>query len=474
MSASAAAIGAGSAAVARAGFRARVAFCSAAVLLLACAGPREVCAVQDGTSFEVMFDDGSLVTLPVERDRGYAAVHLDALGLLGWVQGDSPGGEAGLAHVGGSTLHLWSGSPMLLLDDQLLQMADPSYAADGVIYVPLQLVVDLIPVFGPGGYTADESRLAAGTEPSAPVDGPPALDVVPSIDVAPADGATLPNAPDSATVAAGDVDVDVAPAADVAPEAATPVALVASSAPPLPGAYDLIRGGDRLVVIDAGHGGADVGAVGPGGSTEKGVALGVALALARELASRPGLDVRVIRDRDIEVHPEYRGEWANQWKGDRPGVFVSIHVNSLPERTGVRGFETYTLGCPTTEQERRVSAIENGTTYVAPAQDAASPLSALESCPAMLEEPERLSAPLAARVQQEIGTFHPGQDRGVRRGSFNVLPPQMPAVLIEIGFITNPEEARALARPEFHRQAAGAIAQAIDGFFESGPPGGLP
>jgi N-acetylmuramoyl-L-alanine amidase len=217
-----------------------------------------------------------------------------------------------------------------------------------------------------------------------------------------------------------------------------------------------------------------VGAVGPGGATEKGVALSVAIALARELVSRPGLDVRVIRDRDIEVHPEHRGDWANGWKGDRPGVYISIHANSLPERTGVRGFETYSLGCAQTEQERRVSAIENGTTYVAPVQDPTNPV--FNSCAtAGYTESEILSAALAARVQEELGAFHPGPDRGVRKAGFDVLmAPQMPAVLIEVGFITNPEEERALTRPEFHRQAAGAIARAIDGFFESGPPGGLP
>jgi N-acetylmuramoyl-L-alanine amidase len=229
-------------------------------------------------------------------------------------------------------------------------------------------------------------------------------------------------------------------------------------------------------VIDAGHGGADVGAVGPGGATEKSVALSVALALARELATRPGLDVRVIRDRDIQVAAEYRTDWANGWKGDRPGVFVSIHANSLPERVGVRGFETYSLGCPRTEQERRVSAIENGAPPAEVAQYAPVPAPYGTACSAAgLTEWQRLSADLAVRVQQELGVFHPGPDRGAREGSLSVLAAaRMAAVLVEIGFITNPEEERALVRPEFHRQAATAIARALDGFFESGPSSGSP
>ena len=450
--------------------------------LFACAQAGEAHAAQitpsvdlaTPSSLEVTLDNGAVISLPLERDRGYAAVPSESLGALGWTSREASEGETLLVHDGGATLRLWAGSPMLVLDDQLLQMADDSYAAGPSLYVPLQLVVDLIPIFGPAGYMTDRGGLAETGSPDPALDVAAVVDVTAGVDAAPdadlaagVDTAPAPAAVDSTPVAAGVVG-------DGAVDAATGTLAVAPSAPPPPSAYDLVRGGDRIVVIDAGHGGADVGAVGPGGATEKSVALSVALALARELASRPGLDVRVTRDRDVEVHPEYRRDWANEWRGDRPGIFVSIHANSLPERTGVRGFETYILACPATEQERRVTATENGTTLIAPAQDGADPLSSSGFCPTIVEEPERLSAPLATLVQEELGTFHPGPDRGVRRGSFNVLPAQMPAVLIEIGFLTNREEERSLASPTFHRQAAGAIARAIDGFFESGPPGRLP
>jgi N-acetylmuramoyl-L-alanine amidase len=354
---------------------------------------------------------------------------------------------------------------MLSLDDQLLQMADPSYSEGGALHVPLQLVVDLIPIFGPAGYMTDRGQFGGGTG-----SGDSDVDVAPTPDVlSAADVAIVAGAPDSASVDAGDGGMgDV----DVGPDSTPSVALVASSAPPPPSAYDLIRGGDRLVVIDAGHGGADVGVVGPGGVTEKSIALSVAIALARELASRPGLDVRVIRDRDIEVAPEYRGDWANGWRGDRPAVFVSIHANSLPERAGVRGFETYSPGCATTAQEIRVAELEAGMFM----RDDDPTDSIFVGCAAgPPTEVMRLSADLAGRVQQELGAFHPGPDRGVLNGSFPALTAaRMPAVLIEVGFITNPEEERVLARAEFHRQAAAAIARAIDGYFESNPPGGLP
>jgi N-acetylmuramoyl-L-alanine amidase len=179
--------------------------------------------------------------------------------------------------------------------------------------------------------------------------------------------------------------------------------------------------------------------------------------------------VRVIRDRDIEVPTEYRGNWATEWRSGRPAAFISIHANALPERTGVRGFETYTQGCAGGEAERRVSAIENGGVYVAP--DVASPDFG-PPCGGGELGPEEESAALAARVQEELGTFHPGPDRGVRQAHFDVLAGAgMPGILVEIGFVTNPEEERALARPEFSRQAASAIARAIDAYFEAASRG---
>jgi N-acetylmuramoyl-L-alanine amidase len=443
-------------------------FLAAAVVTLTIAGPSDLRGTQAEPFFDVTLADGSVASLPVERDRGYPAVPSEALGALGWTAEAGLPGETVFMHIGGAALRLSAGSPMLVLNDRIFQMADPPYSVGTAVFVPLQVVVDLIPEFGPGGYTVAEA--APGSAGTGSVTATTVADVLPTTDVVPAiDPAAAPVGPDSTSVIAAD---SAAPAADVSQDtgqdADATVFLVAPSTPPSPTAFDLIRGGDRLVVIDAGHGGADPGAVGPGGIAEKTVALSVALALARELASRPGLDVRVTRDRDIQVATEYRRAWADEWTGDRPSVFVSIHVNALPGRTGVRGFETYSWGCPQSEQDVLVMEFENG-------------LSAAErpafgyACTGDPSDHSLLSADLAMKVQQELGAFHPGPDRGVRQTLFDVLrAPDRTGVLVEIGFITNPEEARALARPDFHRQAAASIARAIDDYFESAPPGGLP
>jgi N-acetylmuramoyl-L-alanine amidase len=85
------------------------------------------------------------------------------------------------------------------------------------------------------------------------------------------------------------------------------------------------------------------------------------------------------------------------------------------------------------------------------------------------------SADLAEQVQRELGTFHPGADRGVKQGPFAVITNAlMPSVLVEVGFITSPEEERLLARSEFQRDAARALARAVRSFFERYPPGGNP
>ena len=101
--------------------------------------------------------------------------------------------------------------------------------------------------------------------------------------------------------------------------------------------------GERIVIIDAGHGGEDPGALGPEGIHEKDVALGIALELLAILEREPDLTAFMIREDDTFVDLWRRGEIATEAKGDRPGVFVSIHANSSPNRRSARGFETYFL-----------------------------------------------------------------------------------------------------------------------------------
>jgi N-acetylmuramoyl-L-alanine amidase len=261
-----------------------------------------------------------------------------------------------------------------------------------------------------------------------------------------------------------------APASPVVP-AALPPGATGPAAPEDRGARS------RVVIIDPGHGGDEPGAVGPAGTMEKSVALAVGLALARELANDPWIEVRLTRDRDLTVPLWGRGEQATVWKGERPGVFVSIHANAVPNRPGVRGFETYFLSEARTEHERRVAAAENAPLRRdnpdVPRTAAEDPLLAGILRDLITFDHQHWSSLLAEMVQRELATFHPGPNRGVKQGPFAVITnSMMPSVLVELGFITNRDEERLLTSPEFHRESAAAMAAAIREFFDRYPPGG--
>jgi N-acetylmuramoyl-L-alanine amidase len=227
----------------------------------------------------------------------------------------------------------------------------------------------------------------------------------------------------------------------------------------------------RVVVIDAGHGGSDPGAIGPGNVREKNVALGIAKALAEHLDSVAGLEVHLLRDDDTFIPLWDRGPAATQLKGDRVGIFVSIHANSMPNRRDARGFETYFLSDARTDDERRVAAIEN-----APLRLEAGPAPD-DQLDAILRELANLdhthwSSLLAVMVQEELAGFHPGPDRGVKQAPLAVLTNvPMPGVLVEIGFVSNPDEAPLLGTEDFQNGAAEAITRGIRHFFERYPPG---
>jgi N-acetylmuramoyl-L-alanine amidase len=297
------------------------------------------------------------------------------------------------------------------------------------LFLPLQVLVELFPRFLPNAYAFDPERN---------------LLTVQSI---------------------GGVAVD-----RVGTGGASPAARVAES-----------RGSNeqapRILIIDAGHGGSDPGAIGPGGTREADLALALALALAREFEGDPEVEVRLTRDRDVAVPLWSRGEMATEWKGDRPGVFLSIHMNALGDRPGVRGFETYFLSEARDEHERRVAALENAS--LPPSQSPGAPgsdpfLTALIRDLQAFDH-QHWSADLAEVVQRELGSFHPGADRGVKQGPFAVITNSlMPSVLVEIGFITSPEEERLLRRTDFQRDAVQALARAVRSFFLRYPPGGNP
>jgi N-acetylmuramoyl-L-alanine amidase len=231
----------------------------------------------------------------------------------------------------------------------------------------------------------------------------------------------------------------------------------------------------RLVVIDAGHGGVDPGARGPGGTLEKHVTLAVARELAAELRKDPTIEVRMTRDRDTLIALTDRSRMANRWRGtnpsDRPALFISIHANAHP-RSSARGFETYFLSEAKTEDARRVAEMENAAQqYEQPSTQKLDPLSfIMHDLRQNLYQHE--SSDWAEMIQKRLAGAHPGPNRGVKQAGFVVLNGAfMPSVLVELGFISNPEEERMLANRDVQRRMARELAASVHDFFRRRSPG---
>ncbi len=228
----------------------------------------------------------------------------------------------------------------------------------------------------------------------------------------------------------------------------------------------------RLVVVDAGHGGVDGGMSGPiGGGTpirEKHITLAVARLVAQELRSS-GVDILMTRTTDTLIALSDRGRIANRAKGD---LFVSIHVNATGSRASwaakERGFETYFLAEAKTEEATRVERMENEAVKFETGANAprGDPLSFIINDMAQNEH-LRESNDLAETIQQGLKTIHPGPSRGVQQANFAVLRGSyMPAVLVEIGFGTNPAEAAWMSDSDTQRTIARTIAQSVLAYLE--------
>ncbi len=215
------------------------------------------------------------------------------------------------------------------------------------------------------------------------------------------------------------------------------------------------------VVIDAGHGGEDTGARGAGGLLEKDLVLDVAQRLAVALREA-GLRVVLTRSDDRFVPLEARTWVANDARGD---LFVSIHANSAPD-TEARGTETYFLSVEASDDAaRRVAERENAAFGAA----GKLPIAAGDSFLALMGDLitgdyARDSDEFAVLTQAELAAID-SRARGVKQAPFVVLANvQMPAALVEIGFLSNQEDERQLAAARGRERLVRALALAIREF----------
>jgi len=215
------------------------------------------------------------------------------------------------------------------------------------------------------------------------------------------------------------------------------------------------------IVIDAGHGGHDTGTIGPTGLMEKDVCLDVSLRLGRIIQERlPLADVTYTRSDDTFVALEQRTAIANDARSD---LLVSIHANSSDDHK-VRGIETYYLNFNAAPAAMEVAAREN-----ALAQGGVHQLEELVQKIARNEKIEE-SRDLAANIQESLTrqTNSKERDRGVRRAPFVVLiGANMPSVLTEISFLSNPVDEQWLKKPENRQKIAEGIYRGIESYLKS-------
>lgn len=218
----------------------------------------------------------------------------------------------------------------------------------------------------------------------------------------------------------------------------------------------------KKIVIDPGHGGKDPGAVGPTGLYEKDVNLKVALQLREEL-SKTGFEVIMTRDRDVYVDLLERSAIANKNKAD---LFISIHANASPRRSA-RGIETYYLSPTTDPETMRLAAFENAMTT--------HNLGDLEYIlrDLLLSSKIEESSIFAASVQKSIvavlrGSYENIIDHGAKPGPFFVLVnTSMPAVLVEMSFVSNYHEEKRLRDSAYLGAIADSIARGVAEYVQS-------
>jgi N-acetylmuramoyl-L-alanine amidase len=342
---------------------------------------------------------------------------------------------------------------------------------------PPELVIDL--------YRDEALRAAKAKSASAPTVDPAIADVAATD---PNQGAPPASAPPSATNpptaairnAVQNTPVPTGPTGPASPRVnshskslksvSTKPDLIQPSATPQPtrdGQATLTRAlGLKIgrIVIDAGHGGHDTGTIGPTGLMEKDLCLDVALRLGKIVQQRlPGADVVFTRSDDTFVPLEERTRIANEAKAD---LFISIHANSSHDHAA-RGVETYYLNLKGSPDAMEVAARENATSQesVHDLEDLVKKIARSEKIDESREFAADIQQSLAKRIQKTNKTV---KDRGVRRAPFVVLiGADMPSILTEISFLSNPADEQLLKKPEQRQKVAEGLYQGVASYLQS-------
>ena len=248
-----------------------------------------------------------------------------------------------------------------------------------------------------------------------------------------------------------------------------------AAAPPLQPAAPSVSPQALTIVIDAGHGGTETGAIGPGGLQEKDATLAIARRLSAALTRTLGARVLLTRDSDSVISLDDRTALANHEKAD---LFLSVHANSS-RATVARGSETYYLSLEASDKLAQEVANQENVAAPAPVPAPGAPAQRDPSLDFILWDLAQSahlkeSSELAEAIQEELNALSGTQNRGIKQAPFKVLiGATMPAVLVETAFISNAEEEKKLANPTFQQSVADSIAKAVGRFFTRRKPGAV-
>ncbi|TDK28474.1 N-acetylmuramoyl-L-alanine amidase [Luteimonas aestuarii] len=264
------------------------------------------------------------------------------------------------------------------------------------------------------------------------------------------------------------------PAPATVAAATTPATIPPQVAQPPPPAArpPLAQAGTRplVIAIDPGHGGQDPGAIGPAGTYEKHIVLAISRELARQINATPGMRAYLVRDRDEFVDLPQRARRARQAGAD---MFVSIHADAAHNRAAY-GSSVYTLSTrgASSQQARWLADRENASDLVGGARLERDVLSnvLLDLAQSGHMKASQEAASHVLEGLRSVGKTHKPQ---VEYANFSVLRnADMPAMLVETGFISNADEEQRLKDPAHQRRLAEAVLKGIDRYFVNQPPPG--
>ncbi len=350
---------------------------------------------------------------------------------------------------------------------------------------PERLVID-VRGEAPKGARLAASETKAGGSPAPPGGSPTPeqmenVEVSQQVPVLPEPSPTTPEPEESATPAEAPSPVaTVRPAPRVEPTplptpsptptprpTATPAPPASTSGVPTKnrdGSYSIARQlglGARRIALDAGHGGHDPGAIGRGGTQEKDITLAIVLKLEKLLRTELGADVVMTRDTDVFIPLEERTAIANASGAD---LFLSVHINSARNRAG-RGLETYYLSFAKNAAAEELAARENAISQ-ATMKDLNNLVKAITTNSKIEESRDFAGLIQRYNVEGLSPSFRGVLDRGVHTAPFYVLiGANMPSILTEVGFISNPEEERWLKSDEYQEKLAESLLEGVRSYL---------